>query len=143
MRFRASSGPRIDLRPGLLAVALVGLPGCATLPPAPPDVVALAPEVVNRAYRRPNGTVVSITDYVTPPRHGEACETTVRQRTTMTSEGQILHRSVEWRRCGVTESRLVERHSGRGEPDLQSLVVDEDHDGAFDWGWDRGPRANP
>ena len=56
----------------------------------------------------------------------------------MAPHGKIVSRSVEWRRCGITESRMVERFPAQGQPELQSLAVDDDHDGAFDWGWDRG-----
>lgn len=123
----------------LLSSTLLG--GCAGLGATSLDGELPGPEVYNRTHQRSDGTLVSVTDYITAPGQGEACETTVRQINTMDPAGKILQRSVEWRRCGVTESRIVERYGDQGAPRLQSLAIDDDHDGAFDFGWDRGDRT--
>ena len=93
----------------LLASAIFA--GCAGTLPQGVEPQQLQAVEYERSYERGDGMLVTVLDRVTAPGRRQSCETLVRVTTTRLPDGTVVGRSTEIMRCGVTESRLVERHS--------------------------------
>jgi hypothetical protein len=76
------------------------------------------------------GTVrEEVVERVTP---GGACDRVEIERTAFDAVGVLQARTIEQRRCGVVEARVIERYDVEGEAIVVESFADLDHDDAFE-----------